>query len=44
MKRVTVTAVVVATVMLVWARTAPAQVREAEVTGGRLTGVEAHGI
>jgi para-nitrobenzyl esterase len=43
MKRFAIAAVV-AIVILVGARTAPAQVREAEVTGGRLTGVEAHGI
>ena len=43
MKRFTAT-VMVATAILVWARTAPAQVREAEVTGGRVAGMEVRGI
>src|SRR6478609_5695172 len=35
---------VVLAVSLMWAPAALAQVREAQVTGGRLTGVEANGI
>jgi para-nitrobenzyl esterase len=43
MKRFAIT-MAVAIVILVSARTAPAQVREAEVTGGRVAGMEARGI
>jgi para-nitrobenzyl esterase len=44
MKRFTNIAVILATVVLVWAHPSLAQVREAAVTGGRVAGVDANGV